>query len=275
MDMLTRIVNTKTEEISAAVSRRPLSELKARCRDLPRPRPFLKALAQAGPSGVNIIAEIKRKSPSKGLLKPDLNPTAQAAAYAEGGATALSVLTDERYFAGSPEDLWSARTAVSLPVLRKDFLITEYQIFESRVMGADAVLLICRILTKQQCRDLLALSRDLQLDALVEVHSSEDLDMAIDVGARLIGINNRNLASFDTDIRTAARLCSRLKSGQIPVAASGIQSRADIELNLSVGIFNFLIGESLVRADDPVRVLKALQHSAPSDSKDSEPGGGP
>lgn len=275
MDILSRIVDTKNEEIGAAASRRPLPELKAMCRDLPSPRPFFQALAQPGPSGVNIISEIKRKSPSKGILKPDLNPTAQAAAYAKGGATALSVLTDAHYFGGSPVDLSSAREAVSLPVLRKDFLITEYQIFESRVMGADAVLLICRILTEPQCRDLLALSRELRMGALVEVHTPEDLDMAIDVGARLIGINNRNLASFDTDIRTAARLCSRLKSGQIPVAASGIRSRADIELNLSVGIFNFLIGESLVRSEDPVRMLKELQHSEPSDRKGLEPGGSP
>lgn len=267
MDILDRIVATKKEETQTAAARTPLEELKARCRGLPPARPFFEILCRPGPSGVNIIAEIKRRSPSKGDLNPGLDPKIQAQAYEKGGAAALSVLTDRPYFSGSPEDLAAARSAVALPVLRKDFLLSDYQVYESRAMGADAVLLICRILSAGQYTELLALAHELGMTALVEIHTADDLAMAAASGARLIGINNRNLASFDTDIRTAERLSSGLNPNQVPVAASGIQSRADIELNLSAGIFNFLIGESLVRSDDPARLLEELQQPAPRRGK--------
>ncbi len=273
MDILTQIVDSKKEEVRSAVSRVPLADLKQRCRDLPRPRPFFNALAKPGPSGVNIIAEIKRKSPSKGPLNPGLDPGEYAVEYAKGGACALSVLTDHPYFGGAHNDLRTARAAVQLPALRKDFLISEYQIYESRTMGADAILLICRILTPHQCQELLALSRELGMDALVEIHTETDLDTALSIDARLVGINNRNLASFETDIRTAATLTARLHPSQIPVAASGIQSRTDIELSLKAGIFNFLVGESLVRTKDPARLLAALQ-GLPASAIDERPSGG-
>jgi indole-3-glycerol phosphate synthase len=183
------------------------------------------------------------------------------------------VLTDHLYFGGSGNDLRTARAAVNLPVLRKDFIISEYQIYESRAMGADAVLLICRILPPSRCRELLALSRELKMDALVEVHTEADLDTVLSIDARLVGINNRNLASFETDIRTAAALTSRLRPSQIPVAASGIQSRADIELNLKAGIFNFLVGESLVRTNNPAPLLAALQ-GLPVSAMETLPHGG-
>ena len=168
------------------------------------------------------------------------------------------MLTDRDFFQGSPEDLIAARQAVHLPVLRKDFLISDYQVYESGAMGADAVLLICRILSRPQLSDLLSLSRSLGMDALVEIHTLEDLEMVQGSNARLIGINNRNLATFDTDIRTAMAMAQRLSPGQIPVAASGIAGIADVQANLAQGVFNFLIGESLVRADNPTRRLAAL-----------------
>jgi indole-3-glycerol phosphate synthase len=191
-------------------------------------------------------------------LRIDLDPVDLARAYAAGGAAALSVLTDRDFFQGSPEDLMAARHAVPLPVLRKDFLISDYQIYESGAMGADAVLLICRILSRPQLADLLALSRSLGMDALAEIHTMEDLEMAQTSGARLIGINNRNLTTFETDIRTAMVMAQRLSPGQIPVAASGIAGIKDVEANLEQGVFNFLIGESLVRSDNPSARLASL-----------------
>ncbi|MFZ7126324.1 MAG: indole-3-glycerol phosphate synthase TrpC [Desulfobacterales bacterium] len=259
MDILSRIVNTKKSEIADARRIRPLRELRDACLELPPARPFLEHLVHPGPSGINIVAEIKRRSPSKGWLNAGMDATRQAAAYSDGGAAALSVLTDRTYFAGSQRDLAQARSASPLPVLRKDFIIDAYQVFESRVMGADAVLLICRILSALQLRELLALSGELGMDALVEVHTPADAAAATAAGARLIGINNRNLASFETDIRTAANISARLAPNQIPVAASGIRTRADIEFNLAGGIFNFLIGEALVRSEDPQRLLIELQ----------------
>jgi indole-3-glycerol phosphate synthase len=258
VDILTRIVARKREEIEDARRRKPLAQLReAACNRNDR-RFFYEALKRPGQHGANIIAEIKRASPSKGPLRIDLDPAALARAYAAGGAAALSVLTDRDFFQGSPEDLIAARQAVHLPVLRKDFLISDYQVYESGSMGADAVLLICRILSRQQLSDLLALSRSLNMDALVEIHTLDDLEMAQSSGARLIGINNRNLATFDTDIRTAMTMAQRLSPGQIPVAASGIAGIADVQANLAQGVFNFLIGESLVRADDPTSQLAAL-----------------
>ena len=258
MDILTRIVSRKKEEIEEARRRNPLEQLRDAAARRTEPRPFYDALKKPGPRGANIIAEIKRASPSKGPLRIDLDPAGLARDYAAGGAAALSVLTDRDFFHGTPADLRAARRAVALPVLRKDFLIDAYQIYESAAMGADAILLICRILSTAQLADLLALSHALGMDALVEIHSAQDLAMAREVKARLIGINNRNLATFDTDIATAMRLTQGLGPDQIPVAASGIRSRRDVEANLARGIFNFLVGESLVRAERPAEQLAAL-----------------
>ena len=258
MNILDRIVARKQEEIEAARRRRPLSDLREAADRRGSGRPFYDALREPGPHGANIIAEIKRASPSKGPLRIDLDPARLARDYAAGGAAALSVLTDRDFFRGSPDDLQAARQAVQLPVLRKDFLIDDYQVYESRAMGADAVLLICRILSAPQLEQLLSLAGALGMDALVEIHTEEDLEMARSCGARLIGINNRNLATFDTDIGNAMAMARRLSPGQIPVAASGIETVEDIRTNLDHGIFNFLIGESLVRADDPVKRLRTL-----------------
>lgn len=267
MDILTRIVSRKKEEIEEARRQTPLDQLREAARSRNDRRSFYEALKQPGQHGANIIAEIKRASPSRGPLRIDLDPASLARAYAAGGAAALSVLTDHDFFKGSPEDLIAARQAVLLPVLRKDFLISEYQIYESGAMGADAVLLICRILSRPQLSELLAISRSLGMDALVEIHTIDDLEMAQTSGARLIGINNRNLATFDTDIHTAMNMAQRLSPGQIPVAASGIAGIADVQANLAQGVYNFLIGESLVRADNPTTRLAALLPHSPLSGK--------
>ena len=257
-DFLTTIVEHKKQEIVTAQKRIPENRLREEALVPRQRRPFFQRLKQPGPSGVNIIAEIKRASPSKGPIRPDLDPALLAAQYEQGGAAALSVLTDKPFFQGSFEDLQKARNATGLPVLRKDFLISAYQVYESAVSGADAILLIARILSKEQVRDYIALSRELHLDALVEIHSEKDLKAATWAGAKLIGINNRNLSSFETDIKTATRLASLLDPDQIPVAASGIRNRQDIETSQHFGISNFLIGESLVRAKNPQAFLKGL-----------------
>lgn len=258
IDFLKQIVADKQKEIAAAKRRLPEKELRERAL-LPRKRRnFFKRLESPGPSGINIIAEIKRASPSKGILAPHLDPVTYAKAYEHGGATALSVLTDNAHFMGCADDLEHARKATKLPVLRKDFLISSYQIFESSVMGADAVLLIVRILAKAQLKDYLDLCNEIHMDALVEIHSEQDLESAINANAKLIGINNRNLSSFETDLETTIRMASLLDSHQIAVAASGIQRRKDIEIITKSGIWNFLIGESIVKAKNPMAFLKSL-----------------
>jgi indole-3-glycerol phosphate synthase len=258
VDILTRIVARKKEEIEETRRQKPLERLREEAARRKDRRPFYDALKKPGPHGANIIAEIKRASPSKGPLRVDLDPAQMARDYAAGGAAALSVLTDRDFFQGSADDLLAARQAVQLPVLRKDFLIDDYQIYESRAMGADAVLLICRILSPQQLEHLLTLSRSLEMDALVEIHTEDDLEMARNSGARLIGINNRNLTTFDTDIHNAMAMAQRLAPEQVAVAASGIATLEDIRANLAHGVVNFLIGESLVRADNPVEHLRSL-----------------
>jgi indole-3-glycerol phosphate synthase len=208
---------------------------------------------------VNIIAEVKRASPSKGMILKGLDPGRLAASYAAGGAAAVSVLTERSFFLGSPEDLKQARAACALPVLRKDFIFCDYQLYESAAIGADAVLLIVRILSENELADLIRLASRLGLATLVEVYSEAELKAAGRAGAQLIGINNRNLSSFETDLDHTLRLAPRLGPGQVAVAASGIRSREDIRRYQAHGVFNFLIGESLVRSENPAGFLKMLQ----------------
>jgi len=261
-DFLLKIIDRKKEEVAADRRTRSLADLQAQAAPR-RPRPFFDVLRRPDPGGINIIAEIKRASPSRGNLRPNLDPAVLAAHYESGGAAALSVLTDQAFFKGSLADLRAARGACRLPVLRKDFIISSYQIYASAAAGADAVLLIVRVLSEGQLAEYLALCRELSLDALVEVHAVDELETAAAVGARLIGINNRNLASFDTDVGHAVRLARQLGPNQVPVAASGITGRSDIEKSLSAGIFNYLIGESLVKSPNPARVLDALRGVSP------------
>ncbi len=255
---LTKIIADKKEEIVAAKKSLPESLLRDKAALSQKRRMFLKKLEQPGPSGINIIAEIKRASPSKGEIRRDINPGIYASEYERGGAAALSVLTDRPYFKGSIKDFKTARQAVTIPVLRKDFLISTYQIYESAVMGADAVLLIARILSPNQLKDYLSLCNELNMDALVEIHTKEDFETATNAGARLIGINNRDLSSFETDINTTIRMASLIKPNQVAVAASGIRTREDIEKIQQAGIWNYLIGESLMRSSNPKAFLMNL-----------------
>lgn len=253
-DFLSVIVENKRLEIAEAEKNIPLETLKKKAAAPLVRRPFQKALENR--DTVNIIAEVKRASPSKGDIAPDLDPADLAQKYEKGGAACLSVLTDSKFFKGSIEDFRLAREAVTLPVLRKDFLIEPYQIYESAALGADCVLLIARILTGDSLKELYRLTKDLGMDALVEIHSEADMETACRADAKLIGINNRNLSSFETSLETATSLVNQLDEGQIPVAASGISAKKDIELNLKAGINNFLIGESLAKSGDTVAFLK-------------------
>ncbi|MEE4608987.1 MAG: indole-3-glycerol phosphate synthase TrpC [Desulfobacteraceae bacterium] len=258
-DILSRIVASKHNEVAAA--RRQVSEdtLWAEAKARRSYRSLIRRLEKPGPSGCNIIAEIKRRSPSKGEIRADLDPAEYARGYQAGGAAGISVLTDGPFFGGSLQDLENARNACHLPVVCKDFVVSPYQVVEAAARGADAVLLIARILDVTGLQELMALCAELRLEALVEVHTLADLATATVAGARLIGINNRDLQTFDTDIGTAPALAARLGPGQIAVAASGIETRDDIERNLRAGIFNFLVGERLVRADDPTAALRVLR----------------
>jgi indole-3-glycerol phosphate synthase len=261
-DFLTRIIEDRKRAVAAAKNKIPENRLRDDA-GRPRPcRPFKERFIRPGPAGINIIAEIKRASPSKGVIAPDLDPVQYARACEHGGAAALSVLTEPVYFHGSAADLAAARAATGLPVLRKDFIISTYQLYESALLNADAVLLIVRILSGRQLQEYLDLCRRLQLDALVEVHSEKDVETANASGAELIGINNRNLSSFKTDIQTAVRIKALLQPQQVVIAASGIATRLDIEKNLQAGIWNFLIGESLVRSADPEMLLRTLMQAS-------------
>jgi indole-3-glycerol phosphate synthase len=254
MSFLSSILASKRDEIArakAAVSPADIERLAASRPDAPRG--FAAALDAPG---VRVIAEIKRASPSLGDIRPGLDPVATARAYAEGGAAALSVLTEPAFFKGSAVDLQHARAAVALPVLRKDFIVDPYQVYETAAMGADALLLIVRILPDDALlRDLHALALSLGLDVLTEIFDERDAERANALGAALVGINNRDLDRFETDVAHASRLASRLRPGTAAVALSGIRSAADIRLNLGLGIRRFLVGEALVRASDPAATL--------------------
>jgi indole-3-glycerol phosphate synthase len=258
-DILNRIVAARVEDVAAAERSAPLARLRAAAEARADHRPFAAALTRPGPAGVNVIAEIKRASPSKGAIRADLDPAALARAYAAGGAAALSVLTEPRFFRGSADDLRRARAACPLPVLRKDFLFCDYQIYESAAMGADAVLLIVRILDPAQLADLIATAATLGLSALVEVYTAAEAETAAAAGARLVGINNRDLSSFHTDLDRTLAVLPALAPGQTAVAASGIRGRADVLRYRGTPVFNFLVGESLVISENPAGFLKSLR----------------
>ena len=257
-DFLNRILERKRWEVEKAAAKIPERDLRDRAENGKDRRSLLAKLSTPGPAGVNIIAEIKRASPSKGPIREDLVPESLAQAYEKGGAAAISVLTDNHFFHGCPADLKKARAAVNLPVLRKDFLISFYQIYESVVMGADAALLIARALPKSFLAEALSLCEELELDALVEVHSEKELETASRAGARLIGINNRDLTTFKTDIHTSIRISRQFDQGQVAVAERGIKDRTDVQTLYDAGLWNFLIGESLVREENPEVFLKHL-----------------
>lgn len=262
--ILDEIVAHKRHEVAVAKARIAEAELRARIADLEEPtRGFARALKDSRASGwTTIIAEVKKGSPSKGVIRPDFDPLAIAGTYAAGGATCLSVLTDERFFLGHLRFLGLIREQVRLPLLRKDFICDPYQIIEARCAGADAVLLIAAMLELEQLRDFAALARELGLDVLLEVHDEAELETALQTDCELIGINNRDLRTFKTDIAVATRLVSQFTAHQVPVAASGISTAEDIRTTRKAGIHIFLIGESIVRADDTVGFLRELIKAA-------------
>jgi indole-3-glycerol phosphate synthase len=259
-DILRKIFEHKRIEVGAAKSAVPLAEIRARIADREdQPRGFERALRDAVQSGwTPIIAEVKKGSPSKGVIRPDFDPVDIAAVYQENGAACLSVLTDEQFFLGHLCYLALIREQVSLPLLRKDFIFDDYQVFEAAAGGADAVLLIAAMLEAAQLADLLGRARELYLDVLLEVHDERELEMALATDCGLIGINNRSLHTFVTDLATTERLSPLVPNDRLIVAESGINRRADIERLQAAGAAAFLIGESLMREADIGAKLREL-----------------
>jgi indole-3-glycerol phosphate synthase len=259
-DILKKIVAHKLAEVTAARSAAPLDEMKSRLGDREdQPRGFVRALRDAARSGwTPVIAEVKKGSPSKGVIRPDFDPLDIAATYQDNGATCLSVLTDEHFFLGHLRYLALIREQVALPLLRKDFIFDEYQIFEAAAGGADAILLIAAMLDSAQLADLLGRARELYLDVLLEVHDERELAMALATDCELIGINNRSLHTFVTDLATTERLAPLIPSNRLIVAESGINCRADIVRLQNAGAGAFLIGESLMREADIGAKLQEL-----------------
>ncbi len=249
-------------EVAERKRNTPLSNVRTRAELAPPPRDFVHALVR---EHVALIAEVKRASPSRGAFGASLNPIQLACTYAESGASAISVLTDARFFHGSLADL-AVRASIDVPVLRKDFVVDEYQLYESRAHGADAVLLIARILEDAQLRDYLALAGLLGLGTLTEVHDQAELDRALAAGAPIIGINNRNLVDFSVSLATTETLAPRIPPGKIVVAESGISTRADVERVARAGAQAALVGEALVRADDVGAKVRELARVPPARS---------
>ncbi|MCP1673015.1 indole-3-glycerol phosphate synthase [Natronocella acetinitrilica] len=258
-DVLKTILARKAEEVAERSQGLDMQTLRHEAMHADRPRGFRGALIDAiAAGGSGVIAEIKKASPSKGLLRPDFDPEAIARSYARGGATCLSVLTDEDFFQGHDLYLQQARKACSLPVLRKDFVIDPFQVWEARMLGADCVLLIVSALSDSRLAELDDLARHLGMDVLVEVHDEAELDRALAIKPDMVGINNRNLHTFETDIRTTVRLRERVPEGVLIVTESGIGTREDVELMHQQGVHSFLVGESFMRASDPGEKLAQL-----------------
>lgn len=258
-DVLKKILAAKADELAAARRVRPLPELRRQAEARPAARGFAAALAARVTHGrTAVIAEIKQASPSKGLLRADFDPPAIARSYLAGGATCLSVLTDGPFFGGSLDHLRAVRAAVELPLLRKDFLLDPYQVYEARAAGADCILLIVAALDDARLTDLYAAAAELGLDALIEVHDERELDRALALAPRLLGVNNRDLHTFETRLDTTVRLAGRVPRDCLPVAESGIHDAADVALIRGAGVHAFLVGEAFMRAADPGARLAEL-----------------
>ncbi|WMP17817.1 indole-3-glycerol phosphate synthase TrpC [Thiothrix lacustris] len=258
-DILQKILRTKQEEIAARSAVRPLAQLAEEAASASPVRGFIQSMRQriaAGDSAV--IAEIKKASPSKGLIRADFDPPAIAASYERGGAACLSVLTDAPYFQGHESYLQTARAACQLPVIRKDFIVDPYQVFEARAIGADCILLIVAALADAQTKDLYALATELGMDALIEVHDKDELERALRLNAPLIGINNRNLRTFETSLQTTIDLLPDVPEEVLLVTESSIHTQADVKLMRDHGVHAFLVGEAFMRAQDPGSELNKL-----------------
>ncbi len=262
--ILDKIAAHKREEVNQAKSRRSLDSLQQGISELEdQPRGFLRALQAAADSGwTAVIAEVKKGSPSKGVIREDFDPLAIAEIYQDNGATCLSVLTDEHFFMGHLSYLNKIREVVSLPLLRKDFICDPYQIYEARVAGADAILLIAAMLSIEQLKEYSAVANELNLDVLLEVHDEKELQDALETDCKLIGINNRNLQTFETDLATTERLLPQIPAEYFVVTESGVSARADVLRLQKAGAKGFLVGESLMREDDIGAKLRELQGDA-------------
>lgn len=265
-DILARILVRKIDEVSARQSVRALSELKAAAAEAGEVRGFTRAIqAKLHVDHPAVIAEVKKASPSKGVLRADFDPAVIAKSYEKGGAACLSVLTDVDFFQGSDVYLLTARAACTLPVLRKDFIVDAYQIYEARVLGADCVLLIVSALPDQRLREFDALATELGLDVLIEVHDEAEMQRALACSSRLIGVNNRNLRTFETSLDTSVSLFERhagvfggANPARIFVTESGIHTASDVQRMRGAGIHSFLVGEALMRAVDPGKALQQI-----------------
>ncbi len=251
-DILAEILSAKVEEIALAKKRRDSAVLRRDAEAMPPPRDFIGALRTKIAGGqAAVIAEIKKASPSKGLLRADFDPAAIATSYAMHGAACLSVLTDREFFQGAPQYLAAARNACALPALRKDFMLDAYQVYEARALGADCILLIAAALELARMRELEALAHELGMAVLVEVHDAAELDAALTLATPLVGINNRNLRTFETRLATTLELLPRIPAERLVVTESGILQREDVELMRAHGVHAFLAGEVFMRAADP------------------------
>ncbi len=246
--ILDTIIDHKRKELQIEQEQVPLSILQSKLRKIPPTKDFRSAIAQ--PDTINLIAEVKKKSPSKGIIREDFDPIQIAKTYTNNGAAAISVLTDVKFFDGCLDYLSTIRQTVNLPLLRKDFTIDPYHIYQARIAGADAILLIVAVLTPEQLREFMEIAASLSLASLVEVHTEAELEISLDVGAEIIGINNRDLRTFDTDLATTYKLRESIPTGKVVVSESGIYTRADVESLREAGVNAILVGESLMRSTD-------------------------
>ena len=258
-DILDKIVAVKRQEVAAALARKPLSAMRADAESRVLTRDFVGAMRAKIAAGLPaVIAEVKKASPSKGILRPDFIPADIAQSYAEHGAACLSVLTDQQFFQGSVDYLKQARASCDLPVLRKDFMVDPYQVYEARAMGADCILLIAACLDDAQMQSLEALAMSLDMAVLVEVHDGLELQRALQLKTPLLGINNRNLKTFDVSLDTTLGLIKDVPAGHLLVTESGISTMADVQRMRAAGVQAFLVGEVFMRADEPGQALAEL-----------------
>ena len=258
-DILNRILQRKSEEIAVARQQAPLDQLRRQLKSVSAPRGFIRSLQNKQSSGSSaVIAEIKKASPSKGVIREDFDPVAIARSYATGGASCLSILTDRDFFQGHDDYLVAARNACRLPVIRKEFIVDPYQVYQARAIGADCILLIVAALEDQALKDLYSLSGDLGMDTLVEVHNQHELEQAMQLELDIIGINNRDLHSFETSLSTTLDLLNQLPETCLVVTESGIHRSEDVQLMRDHGVNSFLVGEAFMRAEDPGAELRAL-----------------